>query len=132
MSLHRAGDEAVISGIECCDVAKVKRAVGPADVEKSATQAPRLAAAVRGSGVSNLNFSISGVPGGLISSDGTRVYRAPSAKPSTPAAYNSTGIQASFQEIHNGKRYVAILIAVRRVISGSWRKRCPVWADYKS
>lgn len=40
---------------------------------------------------------LSGVPGGLISADGMRVYRPPTAKPNAPAAFNPTGLQANFQ-----------------------------------
>lgn len=81
---------------------------------------PRLGAAVKGSGSTNINFSVgsgsaaeannlgqiwtgdgarplNGVPGGLISADGTRVYRPPTAKPNTPAQFNPTGVQANFQ-----------------------------------
>ena len=84
-----------------------------------AAQDPRLAAAVQGSGVINPNFSIgsgtaadanrlgaiwvgdgatpmNGVPGGLVSADGTRVYRPPTEKPNTPAQFNPTGTQANF------------------------------------
>ena len=85
-----------------------------------------MAAAVKGSGTTNPNFSIgrgttaeadrlgkiwvgdgtrpiSGVPGGLISADGTRVYRPPTAKPNTPIQLNPTGVQANFQELSSGK-----------------------------
>lgn len=83
-------------------------------------QDPRLASAVNGSGTNNPNFSIgsgtateanrlgeiwvgdgarplNGVPGGLLSADGTRVYRPPTIKTSTPAQFNPTGVQANFQ-----------------------------------
>jgi filamentous hemagglutinin len=46
---------------------------------------------------------ISGVPGGLISADGARVYRPPTVKPNTPAQYNPTGVQANFQTLQDGK-----------------------------
>lgn len=85
-----------------------------------AAQDTRLATAVKGSGVPNPNFSIgtgtakeanslgqvwvgdgarplNGVPGGLISADGTRVFRPPAAKPNTLAEFNPTGVQANFQ-----------------------------------
>ncbi|WP_442953511.1 hypothetical protein [Paraburkholderia sp. SOS3] len=90
-----------------------------------AAQDPRLAAAVNGSGTSNINFPIgtgtaaeadtlgqtwvgdgarpiNGVPGGLVSADGTRVYRPPTAKPNTPVQYAPTGVQANFQQLENG------------------------------
>jgi filamentous hemagglutinin len=85
-----------------------------------AAQDARLALAVNGSGGPNLNFSVGsgtaaealslgriwvgdgarplgGVPGGLISADGTRVFRPPTPKPNAPAEFNPTGIQANFQ-----------------------------------
>jgi len=31
------------------------------------------------------------------------VYRLPTAKPSTPAQYNPTGVQANFQTLQDGK-----------------------------
>lgn len=40
---------------------------------------------------------LSAVPGGLISADGMRVFRPPTAKPNAPAAFNPTGVQANFQ-----------------------------------
>ncbi|MDQ7976708.1 DUF637 domain-containing protein [Paraburkholderia sp. SARCC-3016] len=90
-----------------------------------AAQDPRLAAAVNGSGTSNINFPIgtgtaaeadtlgqtwvgdgarpiNGVPGGLVSADGTRVYRPPTAKPNTPVQYAPTGVLANFQQLENG------------------------------
>lgn len=90
-----------------------------------AAQDPRLAAAVNGSGTNNINFSIgtgtateadslgqiwvgdgarpmNGVPGGLVSADGTRVYRPPTVKPNTPAQFAPTGVQANFQQLQNG------------------------------
>ncbi|AXV74537.1 hypothetical protein CJO75_01320 [Ralstonia solanacearum] len=86
-----------------------------------AAQDTRLEAAVNGKG----NFSIgtgtaaeadslgkiwvgdgarpmNGVPGGLVSADGTRVYRPPTAKPNTPAQYAPTGVQANFQKLESG------------------------------
>ena len=85
-----------------------------------AAQDARLALAVNGSGGPNPNFSVGsgtaaealslgriwvgdgarplgGVPGGLISADGTRVFRPPTPKPNAPAEFNPTGIQANFQ-----------------------------------
>ncbi|MBT9514597.1 MAG: hypothetical protein IV104_19830 [Acidovorax sp.] len=85
-----------------------------------AAQDARLAKAASGSGVPNPNFSVgsgtateanslgqiwvgdgarplNGVPGGLISADGTRVFRPPTAKPNAPAEFNPTGVQANFQ-----------------------------------
>lgn len=85
-----------------------------------AAQDIRLAKAVGGSGMPNPNFSIgegtateanslgqiwvgdgartlNGVPNGLISADGTRVFRPPTQKPNTPAQFNPTGVQANFQ-----------------------------------
>ncbi len=90
-----------------------------------AAQDSRLAAAVNGSGTSNVNFSIgngtvaeanslgkiwvgegarpmTGVSGGLVSADGTRVYRPPTEKPNTPVQYAPTGVQANFQKLQNG------------------------------
>lgn len=39
---------------------------------------------------------MNGVSGGLVSADGTRVYRPPTYKPNTPAEFNPTGTQANF------------------------------------
>ncbi|MES2407733.1 MAG: hypothetical protein V4528_10490, partial [Pseudomonadota bacterium] len=84
-----------------------------------AAQDARLAKAVNGSGVPNPNFPVgsgtaaeanslgqiwvgdgarplNGVPGGLMSADGTRVYRPPTSK-NAPIEFNPTGIQANFQ-----------------------------------
>jgi hypothetical protein len=84
-----------------------------------AAQDARLAKAASGSGVPNPNFSVgsgtateanslgqiwvgdgarplSGVPGGLMSADGTRIYRPPTAK-KAPVEFNPTGVQANFQ-----------------------------------
>jgi hypothetical protein len=90
-----------------------------------AAQDPRLAAAVNGSGTKNINFNIGqGTAAeaeqlgkawvgdgakmtsdgtGWVSADGTRVYRAPTAKPNVPVEFSSTGIQANFQQLENGK-----------------------------
>ncbi|MDZ7277224.1 hypothetical protein N4G40_02860, partial [Pantoea eucrina] len=88
-----------------------------------AKQDPRLAAAVKGSGTTNPNFSVGTgtaaeadrlgniwvgdgaklvtnqkeCPGCLVSADGTRLYRPPTEKPNTPTQYNPTGVQANFQ-----------------------------------
>jgi hypothetical protein len=90
-----------------------------------AAQDSRLAAAVNGNGTNGLNFPIgkgtsaeaaslgqiwvgdgarpmTGVPGGFVSADGTRVYRPPAAKPNTPAKFAPTGVQANFQQLQNG------------------------------
>jgi len=84
-----------------------------------AAQDARLAKAATGSGTAKPDFAVgsgtateanslgqiwvgdgarplSGVPGGLISADGTRVYRPPSAK-KAPVEFNPTGVQANFQ-----------------------------------
>jgi len=84
-----------------------------------AAQDVRLAKAVNGSGTAKPDFAIgsgtateanslgqiwvgdgarplSGVPGGLMSADGTRIYRPPTAK-KAPVEFNPTGVQANFQ-----------------------------------
>jgi filamentous hemagglutinin len=91
-----------------------------ANLTNIAAQDARLAAAVKGPSTSSPNYSIgtgsaseaeklgqiwvgegarpiNGVPGGLISADGSRIYRPPTYKPNTPAEFNPTGIQANFQ-----------------------------------
>lgn len=105
---------------------KLKDQLIQENLSNIAAQDSRLAAAVSGSGTRNPNFSIgtgsaaeadslgqiwvgdgarpiSGVPGGLISADGARVYRPPTAKPNTPAQYNPTEVQANFQTLQDGK-----------------------------
>ena len=118
---------AVSSGAENAALyPKLKDQLIQENLSNIAAQDSRLAAAVSGSGTRNPNFSIgtgsaaeanslgriwvgdgarpiSSVPGGLISADGTRVYRPPTAKPNTPAQYNPTGVQANFQTLQNGK-----------------------------
>jgi len=44
---------------------------------------------------------MNGVPGGLVSADGTRLYCPPTYKPNAPTEFNRTGTQANFimQEI---------------------------------
>jgi hypothetical protein len=64
----------------------------------SATEADSLGQAWVGDGARPMN----GVPGGLVSADGTRVYRPPTAKPNTPTQYAPTGVQANFQLLENG------------------------------
>ncbi|WP_217481201.1 hypothetical protein [Achromobacter deleyi] len=99
---------------------KLKEQLQQQNLRNIASQDPRLAAAIKGSGNANPNFSVGkgtrleaeylgkiwvgdgahplkGVPGGYISADGSRVYRPPTAKPNTPAQYNPTGVQANFQ-----------------------------------
>lgn len=103
----------------------MKNQLANQNLENIAAQDPRLAAAVNGSGTNNINFSIgtgtsaeagslgqtwvgdgvrpmNGVPGGLVSADGTRIYRPPTAKPNTPVQYAPTGVQANFQQLKNG------------------------------
>lgn len=41
---------------------------------------------------------------GLVSADGTRVYRFPAPKPNTPQDLNPTGVQANFETLKDGKR----------------------------
>ncbi|WP_027350071.1 DUF637 domain-containing protein, partial [Halotalea alkalilenta] len=121
------GTRNVSSGAEnIATYPKLKDQLAQQNLANIAAQDSRLAAAVKGSGTANPNFSIgsgtaaeannlgriwvgdgarpiSGVPGGLISADGSRVYRPPVAKPNTPAQYNPTGVQANFQELQSGK-----------------------------
>ncbi|WP_236192311.1 DUF637 domain-containing protein [Pseudomonas urethralis] len=118
---------AVSSGAENAALyPKLKDQLIQENLSNIAAQDSRLAAAVNGSGTRNPNFSIgtgsaaeadslgqiwvgdgarpiSGVPGGLISADGARVYRPPTAKPNAPAQYNPTGVQANFQTLQDGK-----------------------------
>lgn len=102
-------------------VPRLKEQLVAENLANIAAQDARLAKAVNGSGVPNPNFSVgsgtateanslgqiwvgdgarplNGVPGGLISADGTRVYRPPTAKPNAPAEFNPTGVQANFQK----------------------------------
>ncbi|WP_434771292.1 hypothetical protein [Pseudomonas entomophila] len=121
------GTGAVSSGAENAALyPKLKDQLIQENLSNIAAQDSRLAAAVSGSGTRNPNFSIgtgsaaeadslgqiwvgdgarpiSGVPGGLISADGARVYRPPTAKPNTPAQYNPTEVQANFQTLQDGK-----------------------------
>ncbi|HDV8350260.1 TPA: hemagglutinin repeat-containing protein [Burkholderia vietnamiensis] len=94
-----------------------------ANLAAIAAQDARLAKAIMGDGTGNPNFSIgtgtyadaarlgeiwvgdgarpmSGVPGGLVSADGTRTYRPPTPKDSPFAI---TGTQANFQQLKNGQ-----------------------------
>ena len=105
---------------------KLKDQLLQENLSNIAARDSRLAAALNGSGTKNPNFSIgtgsaaeadslgriwvgdgarpiAGVPGGLVSADGARVYRPPTAKPNTPAKYNPTGVQANFQMLQDGK-----------------------------
>ena len=41
---------------------------------------------------------------GLVSADGTRVYRFPASKPNTPQELNPTGVQANFETLKDGRR----------------------------
>jgi filamentous hemagglutinin len=92
----------------------------------------RLAVAVQGSGTKNPNFSIGSAtqeeahrlgmtwvgdgaklidnqiscPGCWKSADGTRLYRPPTLKPTTPFQFNPTGVQANFV-IMDGKNIVS-------------------------
>ncbi|EDW2055604.1 filamentous hemagglutinin [Salmonella enterica subsp. enterica] len=96
------------------------------NLDNIAKQDPRLAAAVKGSGTTNPNFSVGmGTAAdadrlgkiwvgdgarlltdgkGLVSADGTRVYRFPAYKPNTPQNLNPTGVQANFETLKDGKR----------------------------
>jgi filamentous hemagglutinin len=93
-----------------------------------AAQDSRLAEVIKGSGTSNKNFPIGTgtaaeadalgriwvgdgarltsdqvtCPGCLVSADGTRIYRPPTAKPNTPTELAPTGVQANFQQLQNG------------------------------
>jgi len=91
-----------------------------------AKQDPRLAEAVKGSSTTNPNFSVGmGTAAeadrlgkiwvgdgarlltdgkGLVSADGTRVYRFPASKPNTPQELNPTGVQANFETLKDGRR----------------------------
>ncbi|MGP2518252.1 hypothetical protein [Yersinia sp. 2545 StPb PI] len=41
---------------------------------------------------------------GLISADGTRVYRYPASKPNTPQEISPTGVQANFETLKDGQK----------------------------
>ncbi|EFE97195.1 Uncharacterised protein [Serratia odorifera] len=102
---------------------KLKNDLLQQNLNNIAKQDPRLAAAVKGSGTINPNFSVGmgtateaerlgkiwvgdgaklftnqkDCPGCLVSADGSRLYRPPTEKPNTPTQYNPTGVQANFQ-----------------------------------
>lgn len=100
-------------------VAGLRNQLEGQNIANIAAQDARLGAVLQGSGSKNPNFPIgsatsqesnqlgqiwvgdgarplSGVPGGWISADETRVYRPPTAKPNTPVQFNPTGVQANF------------------------------------
>ncbi|MBD2810449.1 VENN motif pre-toxin domain-containing protein [Xenorhabdus sp. Vera] len=105
---------------------KLKADLVQQNLNNIAKQDPRLAAAVKGSGTRNPNFSVgAGTTSeadrlgkiwvgdgaklttdgkGWVSADGTRVYRFPKEKPNTPAEFTNTGIQANFEILKDGKR----------------------------
>ncbi len=105
---------------------KLKDSLIKQNLDNIAKQDPRLAAAVKGSGTTNPNFSVGmGTAAdadrlgkiwvgdgarlltdgkGLVSADGTRVYRFPAYKPNTPQNLNPTGLQANFETLKDGKR----------------------------
>lgn len=102
---------------------KLKDELVQQNLNNIAKQDPRLAEAVKGSGVPNPNFSVGAgtaaeaeqlgkvwvgdgaklvtnqkdCPGCWVSADGSRLYRPPTEKPNTPAQFNPTGMQANFQ-----------------------------------
>ncbi|MCX2194259.1 hemagglutinin repeat-containing protein [Pantoea agglomerans] len=105
---------------------KLKDDLVQQNLNNIAAQDSRLAAAVKGSGTNNPNFSVGIATAteadrlgkiwvgdgarlltdgkGWVSADGTRVYRFPASKPNTPQDLNPTGVQANFETLKDGKR----------------------------
>ncbi|WP_440799987.1 VENN motif pre-toxin domain-containing protein [Serratia marcescens] len=121
--LNKASSE--ISAHNAATYPKLKEELKQQNLNNIAKQDPRLAAVVKGDN-GKLNYGIgSGSKEeadrlgkiwvgdgarplsdgkGLISADGTRVYRYPASKPNTPQELSPTGVQANFETLKDGQK----------------------------
>ncbi|WP_169740834.1 VENN motif pre-toxin domain-containing protein [Stenoxybacter acetivorans] len=117
------GDKTTSGAENVATYPKLKDELMQQNLNNIAKQDSRLAAAAKGSGTTNPNFSVGmgtadeanrlgkiwvgdgarlvdnqkNCPGCWISADGSRLYRPPTEKANTPTHFNPTGIQANFQ-----------------------------------
>lgn len=121
--INKASDD--ISAYNMATYPKLKDDLVQQNLSNIAKQDPRLAAVVKGDN-GKLNYGVgSGSKTeadelgkiwvgdgarplsdgkGLISADGTRVYRYPASKPNTPEELSPTGVQANFETLIDGKK----------------------------
>ncbi|WP_240042436.1 filamentous hemagglutinin [Photorhabdus khanii] len=114
-----------ISAYNSATYPKLKHDLAKQNLHNIASQDSRLAAAIKGDN-GKVNFGIGNGSReeadrlgkiwvgdgarpisdgtGLVSADGTRVYRFPKEKPNTPAEFTNTGVQANFEILKDGKR----------------------------
>ncbi len=121
--INKVSDE--ISAYNSATYPKLKHNLAKQNLHNIASQDSRLAAAIKGDN-GKVNFGIGNGSReeadrlgkiwvgdgarpisdgtGLVSADGTRVYRFPKEKPNTPAEFTNTGVQANFEILKDGKR----------------------------